>query len=89
MVRGTRGFIGGAWAGGVAAVGTFLSYWPTPYVTHRGGPQAPTEYIQQAPAPPAEDYWYYCASAGEYYPYVKDCPGGWMQVVPAPNPSGP
>jgi hypothetical protein len=47
---------------------------------------------QQAPAapPPAPvaaapaDYWYYCAAAQGYYPYVKECPGGWQKVLPQP-----
>jgi|OpeIllAssembly_1097287.scaffolds.fasta_scaffold277460_2 hypothetical protein len=52
---------------------------------HRSG--RAEEYIQQDPAPPsATQYWYYCQNAGAYYPYVQDCPGGWMQVVPSPNP---
>ena len=32
-------------------------------------------------APPA-GYWHYCGSAGQYYPYVNDCPESW-QLVPA------
>src|SRR5260221_3375687 len=27
-------------------------------------------------------YWYYCAAAGAYYPYVQNCPGGWELVLP-------
>ena len=46
----------------------------------------PTEFIQQAPTPPQQSYWYYCQNAGAYFPYVRECPGGWMQVVPSPNP---
>lgn len=30
----------------------------------------------------ASGYWYYCRSAGQYYPYVTDCPEGWVPVVP-------
>ena len=39
-------------------------------------------------------YWYYCRESGTYYPYVKECPAGWMKVVPPselpgdPGPSG-
>src|SRR5262245_49346745 len=29
-------------------------------------------------APPG--YWYYCSSAGTYYPYVENCPGPWVPV---------
>ena len=31
---------------------------------------------------PAVQYWYYCGSAGAYYPYVAECPEGWQPVVP-------
>ncbi|HEX7642920.1 MAG TPA: hypothetical protein VF472_12000 [Burkholderiaceae bacterium] len=47
--------------------------------------------VAVAPAPPAtqqsQAYWYYCASAKAYYPYVRECPEAW-QVVPA-APPGP
>lgn len=36
-------------------------------------------------APPPAQYWYYCDSAGGYYPYVPACPSGW-RAVPA-NPA--
>lgn len=60
-------------------------YYSAPPVVVQPGP---TTYIQQEPAAPAQDYWYYCKDAGAYYPYVKECPGGWMQVVPSPSPPG-
>ena len=31
-------------------------------------------------------YWYFCQDPQGYYPYVKNCPGGWMQVVPQMTP---
>jgi len=34
------------------------------------------------PAPPPPSYWYYCQNPQGYYPYVPQCPGGWMTVVP-------
>jgi hypothetical protein len=62
---------------------------PLPYYPAR--PAAPTVYIEQASEPqdPAREqsYWYYCADAKAYYPYVSDCPGGWQQVVPQPPPN--
>jgi hypothetical protein len=83
---GPRVFIGGGlgwWGPG---------WWGAPYPYYAAPPvvvpPAPTEYIQQAPAAPQQSYWYYCQNAGAYYPYVKDCPGGWMQVVPSPAPPG-
>jgi hypothetical protein len=51
-------------------------------------PVAPPVYIQQAapqPVPqPQADYWHYCRNPEGYYPYVKECPGGWQQVAPTP-----
>lgn len=57
-------------------------YYP-PVVIER---QDPPVYIQQAApaAPAAANYWYYCAAAKGYYPYVKECPGGWQPVAPQP-----
>jgi hypothetical protein len=44
--------------------------------------QPPFNYAL-APAPAgAVPTWYYCGSAGRYYPYVATCPEGW-QSVPA------
>ena len=34
-----------------------------------------------APAPPSA-YWYYCRSAGAYYPTVPSCPEPWVPVPP-------
>lgn len=56
-------------------------------------PQAPPTYIQQpsvdqSSAQDAEssaNYWYYCAAEKGYYPYVKQCPGGWRRVAPKPS----
>ncbi|UFS70744.1 hypothetical protein LPW11_00805 [Geomonas sp. RF6] len=48
--------------------------------------RSPEVYVQQAPAPEASQYWYYCQDAKAYYPYVKQCPGGWQTVTPAPPP---
>ena len=27
-------------------------------------------------------YWYFCPDSQAYYPYVLECPSGWLQVVP-------
>ncbi len=50
-------------------------------------PQGPTTYVEQPrveTAPETAGYWYYCAGAGAYYPYVRECPGGWQRVPPRP-----
>jgi hypothetical protein len=54
--------------------------YPDPYV--------PPTVVTQAPPPPSSpQYWYYCPSAREYYPYVTDCPEAWTPVVPQPTPA--
>jgi len=46
---------------------------------------APLVYREQQPAPAsAVNYWYYCAAANGYYPYVRECPSGWQKVSPLP-----
>ncbi|HEY8099237.1 MAG TPA: hypothetical protein VIF82_00640 [Burkholderiaceae bacterium] len=58
-------------------------YYP-PTVVERS---APPVYIEQpsATAPAASaNYWYYCAVSKSYYPYAKECPGGWQRVSPQP-----
>lgn len=53
-------------------------------------PSPPPVYIEQQeapgqPAPSSNQYWYYCQSAKGYYPYIKECPGGWQKVLPQPE----
>lgn len=62
-------------------------YYPSPYyyppvVTV---PVAPPTYIQQPSQQETNDGdWYYCAAKKAYYPYVKQCPDGWLRVAPKP-----
>lgn len=91
---------GSAWAHGRGPrVGVYVGvpfgyYWygPPPYyyypppVIVRPEPQMHIEKAAPVPAPQAQSYWYYCTNPQGYYPYVKACPGGWMQVVPTPMP---
>ncbi|MCC6472332.1 MAG: hypothetical protein IT514_01175 [Burkholderiales bacterium] len=47
-------------------------------------PAPPPVYIERpAPPPPAAD-WFYCPGAQGYYPYVRECPGGWQRVPAQP-----
>jgi len=51
---------------------------------------APPAYVQQDPSPPSQpQYWYYCPTSQAYDPYVKECPAGWLQVVPQASPPAP
>ena len=58
-------------------------YWyPPPY--YPPVVVQPQVYVQQAPAPPSAPPgdWYYCQSAGDYYPQVQSCPEPWVRVPP-------
>jgi ABC-type Zn2+ transport system substrate-binding protein/surface adhesin len=39
-------------------------------------------YLYSPPVSIHEGYWYYCQSAGAYYPYVQTCSEPWIPVVP-------
>jgi hypothetical protein len=53
-------------------------------------PSSPPVYVERgdgggaSPSGDAGQYWYFCRDANAYYPYVKDCPGGWQKVLPRP-----
>jgi hypothetical protein len=52
----------------------------------------PVTYVERSDVAPAANgtsngggnWWYWCAGSRNYYPYVKDCPGGWERVAPQP-----
>lgn len=52
-------------------------------------PSSPPVYIEredsEETAPRGQGYWYYCDRPDGYYPYVKECPGGWERVAPKPS----
>jgi hypothetical protein len=65
----------------------YYAYYPPPYPAPIVG-QEPQTYAQAAPEPapaapqPPKAYWYYCASAGAYYPTAPTCPEVWIKVPP-------
>ena len=63
-------------------VGPVFPWWePVPVY----GPPPPV-VIEEPPVyvqPPQPGYWYYCPSAGAYYPTVPTCPEPWVPVPPA------
>ncbi|MDR2000724.1 MAG: hypothetical protein LBP94_04230 [Zoogloeaceae bacterium] len=70
-------------------VGGFWGPWWGPSAYYYNPPVVVQQPIQiEAPAAiqaaPTETYWYFCRSANAYYPYVKNCPGGWERVSPTP-----
>ena len=68
----------------------YWGYYGAPYYAY--APPVVVEeqqtYVQAAPEPaPAplqqpKSYWYYCASAGAYYPTAPTCPEVWIKVPP-------
>lgn len=61
-------------------------YYPPPYyAVEPAAPAEPPVYIEQdmsRPAAATPYYWYYCEKPQGYYPYIKECPGGWRAVEP-------
>jgi hypothetical protein len=59
----------------VAVPSTYVYTYATPvYVPYPAyGPSQP-------------QYWAYCRSAQGYYPYVPECLGGWLPVLPTSTP---
>lgn len=47
-------------------------------------PYMPPVVTQQTPP----QFWYYCRSAQNYYPYVATCPEGWQKVPATPPDTG-
>jgi hypothetical protein len=80
---------------GVFIGGPVWSPWwyspPPPRYYYYGYPPvvtSPPAYIEKgddedAPADRSSD-WHYCPESKAYYPYVKECPGGWQRVKPTP-----
>lgn len=62
----------------------YSPYYYPPVIIERPAPV----YIEQPPPAPVAagpvNYWYYCAEANGYYPYVKECRSGWQKVLPQP-----
>ena len=59
-------------------------YYAPPVVVQ---PSPPQVYVQPHDTAPAESNWYHCENPNGYYPYVKQCPGGWTRVAPQPSPA--
>jgi len=58
---------------------------PAPQVYVEQGSIAPGAAPAQSQSASPSNWWYYCADAKAYYPYVKECPAGWQRVAPQPQ----
>jgi hypothetical protein len=80
----TRVFIGSGFSWGAP-----WWWWEPAYPYYAAPPvvvlEAPPVYIQPEPAAPSPSYWYYRPNPASYYPYIKECPVGWLTVVPPAN----
>ena len=58
----------------------FPAYW---FAAAPSLPREPVYYIERSEEElRASSMWYYCESEAAYYPYVSQCPAGWVQVEP-------
>jgi len=58
-------------------------YYPAPMVVQ---PPAPPTYVERSDTiPEGAGTWYFCRESNTYYPYVKQCPGGWTRVPAQPS----
>ncbi len=57
-------------------------YYPPAYVQ----PSPPPVYVERSDTvPEGPGTWFYCRESNNYYPYVKQCPGGWQRVPAQPQ----
>jgi hypothetical protein len=64
------------------------AYYPPAYYYPPAVSYSPSVYVERGdsytPPQQTQGYWYYCAEAQAYYPYVKQCAGQWQRVSPQP-----
>jgi hypothetical protein len=59
------------------------AYYYPPVVVQ---PAAPPTYVERSDVmPEGSGSWYFCRESNGYYPYVKQCPGGWQRVPAQPG----
>jgi hypothetical protein len=61
----------------------YYYYPPAPVVVQ---PAAPPVYVERSDVvPEGPGTWFFCAESNSYYPYVRQCPGGWQRVPAQPS----
>jgi hypothetical protein len=67
--------------------------YPAPVIVDPGQPdvyieKGQDEAGQNANGAASAGTWYYCDASKKYYPYVKQCAGGWREVPATPPAPG-
>jgi hypothetical protein len=76
---GWPGYWGPGWGG------YYSGYYPSYPAVVYSEPRVYVERDEGAAAPSGSgQWWYWCASAKQYYPYVSTCSEGWQRVPPQP-----
>jgi hypothetical protein len=86
---GSRYWWGPGWGWGGWYGYPYYAYPPPVYAPPVVIERQPQVYTQQPQGPATGQqsyYWYYCPDSKTYYPYVHQCPGGWLTVVPPAEP---
>ncbi len=88
---GSHGYWGPGWGYGAPPA---VIYGPPAVVVVPQEPRVWVESDQAAATPPppaasnsnanAPQWWYWCASTQNYYPYASSCAEGWQRVAPQP-----
>ena len=60
---------------------------PVIYTERSDNPQTSTQTLPgNASQDTQQSWWYYCVDKNAYYPYIQQCPAGWVRVAPQPAP---
>lgn len=57
---------------------------PSPVVVQSIQPSQTTTYVEKAQESPPVGSWWYCPATKKYYPYIKGCSSGWVEVPAKP-----
>jgi hypothetical protein len=58
---------------------------PAPVVVESVQPAPTTVYVEKTQTSPPAGTWWYCPVTRKYYPYVKGCSTGWVEVPVRPT----
>ena len=76
----------GYWGGPAIAYTPVVTQEPRVWVESDLASATPPPAAPANTNPNAQQWWYWCVSAKNYYPYVASCAEGWQRVAPQPTP---